>query len=1033
MQSPTSELKSEILRAGAGAGKTTRLVQEFVEFYDSFKKSNNESPRIIVTTFTRKATHELKERLLQKAIERNDNDLFTYISQKSRVHISTIHGVLALFIRQQGFKIGLSPDFKLISSLEDLHLQKRILKKVLSANSQFAVLLEEYTVGELLQVLELACEHFIISPENKYADLETMQKQSQELLNSHISKLLKCASSIESESPPEKWLEYLLYFKRLRTLPKDDFFKAFDEAQSVVENAGSKPAFRKATPPFNPELNEMWTSALDELKDFVADPFFAKDFWERWFPIQKIFNDFAIAYFAEIYKAKITNSQLTMGDLEILSAFILRQSPDSGTHFARNWNYWMIDEYQDTSPLQVYLLKNLIQDRPQFIVGDPQQSIYLFRGARSEVFDKKIDEFKKAKHAVSEQLDNYRSRTPVLNVINDTFTQMSKQFKSMSPKKDWESSWPACEILISDSVTDVKDKGTPSVSPDEEVDVSQLELSLALNKISDLLAKGVAAEKIAVLSRNNRNLEKLGHLAKKFGIAYQQPNAAGYFLKREIKDATSILKFLLNPHDNKHLVSCFRSPWFYIEDMDLILACQNRSISLWKSILAFFHEKKFKTEATYSVIETLKKYLELAREQGISQTLTDIFLQHGLIDSAEMIDPSGRREANLWKFISALKEKEQLGDFYYLDFLNEVESLVKSEDEGEAAPVIQPQRVNFMTVHASKGLQFDHVIIIGLSDRPRYSISPAWCFNENQKVWSLSLRNLDSRQWIHSPQTKEQTKILKESESSESERVFYVAMTRAKESITLVMNNKIKNGSWAEKLSMELKEGENIRGDYNYLVKKYSTLPKMDLANESSKNKTDLVFPEKFAGVSSKKLKVNAVTSILDEAISSSLLQSNVNSNSDSIAPYEHIKKSQYGTDLHRLFESLKYLSAEEIIRLYNNETTTNILNYFQTLTSPPLLNLIEVGHVEFGFEVLNDEKNLIRGQIDLWGKLDNEVWIIDYKTGSSNYLEKAYQQLHFYAQALKKIYQWDDNVKINLAVLYPLQRECFARGFNEN
>jgi ATP-dependent helicase/nuclease subunit A len=104
--------QSQLIRAGAGAGKTTRLISTFLDFVREFHNQNGDYPRVVITTFTRKATQEVKERLLVSAI--NEKKVFEYINQKSRVHISTIHGLLSLFLSQFADTIQFSSEIKVI-------------------------------------------------------------------------------------------------------------------------------------------------------------------------------------------------------------------------------------------------------------------------------------------------------------------------------------------------------------------------------------------------------------------------------------------------------------------------------------------------------------------------------------------------------------------------------------------------------------------------------------------------------------------------------------------------------------------------------------------------------------------------------------------------------------------------------------------------------------------------------------------------------------------------------------------------------
>src|SRR5689334_3486826 len=107
MQSAAFELKDTMVRAGAGAGKTTGLVNKVIEVYRQFHAHGQTGPRIVLTTFTRKATQELKERLILRAVSEKDADLLQFVSDSSRLHISTIHGLLNIFLKQVGHLAGL--------------------------------------------------------------------------------------------------------------------------------------------------------------------------------------------------------------------------------------------------------------------------------------------------------------------------------------------------------------------------------------------------------------------------------------------------------------------------------------------------------------------------------------------------------------------------------------------------------------------------------------------------------------------------------------------------------------------------------------------------------------------------------------------------------------------------------------------------------------------------------------------------------------------------------------------------------------
>src|SRR5262245_21441396 len=106
VQSTPLELKNSMVRAGAGAGKTRGLVDKVIQIYRLSRTRGSDS-RIVLMTFTRKATQELKERLMERAVSERDTELLQFVTDPMRLHISTIHGLLNLFLKQVGHLAGL--------------------------------------------------------------------------------------------------------------------------------------------------------------------------------------------------------------------------------------------------------------------------------------------------------------------------------------------------------------------------------------------------------------------------------------------------------------------------------------------------------------------------------------------------------------------------------------------------------------------------------------------------------------------------------------------------------------------------------------------------------------------------------------------------------------------------------------------------------------------------------------------------------------------------------------------------------------
>ena len=182
---------------------------------------------------------------------------------------------------------------------------------------------------------------------------------------------------------------------------------------------------------------------LDEAVVEVVEPFkkaLEKSGWNRehWEAMAQEWAEFGLLatdFSNRLAAMKEDQARFEMDDLELKTLEILRGQPFLASVFADSWDYWMIDEYQDTSPLQVEVLGALIGERKRYLVGDPQQSIYLFRGAEAGVFRAAEREIVASGGHTRVLNTNYRSRPELLAFINDFMPSVIGEFVRMIP---WE-------------------------------------------------------------------------------------------------------------------------------------------------------------------------------------------------------------------------------------------------------------------------------------------------------------------------------------------------------------------------------------------------------------------------------------------------------------------------------------------------------------------------------------------------------------------------------------------------------------------
>ncbi|MGZ3745369.1 MAG: UvrD-helicase domain-containing protein [Pseudobdellovibrionaceae bacterium] len=1018
MPSSPYELKQPeldiLLRAGAGAGKTTTLTHLFLNYASDFKKTQGRFPRIGVTTFTRKATQELKERLLQLALEQKREDLFHYITNKSQVQISTIHGILSLFLSRYGDKLGLSSDFKLLSAPQENLLRRKTLRRLIFSNSEYESLLESYNFAQLEGALQKYYENSFLYPEFHFIPQEQFARDLQEHLDSLEGLRHEVSCHILAEAQQPSWVKYAEGLQRISLKMKsDEVSKALQVIKNFFAENPRKPSLSAKSPAVSFETGEMLAFLVESLKELLDSPEYLPEYWQEHEIKNQIFSSLAQDFTRELFQAKITTGFIAMADLELMSLRLTQDFPETCASFASEWDYWMIDEYQDTSPIQVALLKALVGDRKSFVVGDPQQSIYLFRGARSEVFQEKVQATRESGGEVQEKLVNYRSTPRLLHFINHYFLNSSDQFAAMEPspekilRGDGDIHEPVAQVCLLEK---------PEVKSEFNV-----ETQATLERIQSLLAKGVDAEKICVLSRTRSGLEFLAKEAENFGVPVQIHVAGGFYTRREVRDALMFLKFLVNPHDNLNFLSCLRSPWLPLKDQEILAYCHSGAASFWSLAL-----KSHPNPEPRHPLALLKNYLQLSQGLGYSLVLRRMLIELGLLDYVQKLDPTGRREANLWKLVATLFEQERTPGFNFLDFLSFQESpdLEAGSEDSDATPVIAPRRVNLMTIHASKGLQFDHVLLLGMTSKPRLSQAELFAVDEEKGQWSLSLMNEEERKLQPSRLALRVKEKFNQRELQEHQRVLYAALTRAKEGLTLMWTGKSEKNSWASSCPLQLTPGIHQEKEFSYAVVAETLTPVLQ-ASEELPTQVD-PGPWRELGRENKD-SANPQTLAVTQMIAAARESSSQSASSAPTMPAHILQralaKAYRGTEAHRIFESLKYSSLETVLSHVEDEDLKEAVSFIVQTSEVPLAKIIAQGFVEWGFSFQHQDL-WIQGQIDLWGTVDGETWIVDYKTGSSDHAATAFDQLKAYAWALQRMNFLPENATVHLAVVYPFEKK---------
>ncbi len=388
----------------------------------------------------------------------------------------------------------------------------------------------------------------------------------------------------------------------------------------------------------------------------------------------------------------IENNLVDFDDLLMLTYKILEQDKELRRETSNRYQYIMVDEYQDTNELQFKLLKLLASEHGNLcVVGDDDQSIYGWRGANIRNILEFSTHFKGTKTVKLET--NYRSTEPILKAANELIEHNSQRIgKKLSSFKG-----------VGDAVKLL-----------HALDESLESKSIA-REIKELLAKGVPADEIAVLYRINALSRSLEEGFTKEGVAFKLLGGMRFYDRAEIKDMISYFRVFANPHDDFSLERIINKPKRAIGKVTVDKlkkgAFENNS-----SLFTFMKERELAGVVSKKASNSLKKLVEQIE-------LLQHELNHSLYNFIELFEESiglkkyyasmvdgTERVQNIDEFIGYFREAISKNPNLTLDiFLNDI-SLQSDQDN------IDENAVTIMSIHASKGLEFEHLFVIGLEE-----------------------------------------------------------------------------------------------------------------------------------------------------------------------------------------------------------------------------------------------------------------------------------------------------------------------------
>lgn len=419
--------------------------------------------------------------------------------------------------------------------------------------------------------------------------------------------------------------------------------------------------------------------------------------------------------------------------------------PDVLARWRDRYRYLLVDEYQDTNGAQLALVRALAGEHKNVcVVGDDDQAIYGWRGADVKNILEFEDHFPGAEVVKLEQ--NYRSRAPILCVANAVIARR----QDARHKK----------VLFTERSGGDPVRVVTAATP-------EIEASWIAKDIGRLVRdQGVRAGEVCILYRSNGQSKTFEEALRELGIAHRVVGGQQFFERKEVKDILAYLKVVLNPMDEISLRRIVNYPARGIGDQSverLALHALAKGWSLWQAVErvdALDDVSGAAREGCKELQRTISAVRgELERGGPVTKTVQGLCERVGLRRDIDASSPSNtaaaRRWANVeWLFASFSRREDRMQQdpLSWLGAYLHALSLEAAEEKEETS-----ERVTLSTLHGAKGLEFDHVFLAGCEE----GLLP-------------HSRTLDTRATEAAPQDVE-----------EERRLFYVGVTRARESLVL--------------------------------------------------------------------------------------------------------------------------------------------------------------------------------------------------------------------------------------------------------
>jgi ATP-dependent helicase/nuclease subunit A len=755
--------------------------------------------QIVAVTFTNKAATELRSRIRQTVLNQASNRS-DWLAELEAAPISTFHSLAGRICREQAQIVGIPPDFTALEEWEGQLWQTEHLAAALDRlpSELYANIPYSLMRAAMLAFLgdRLSAERALNCDSTQWENaLKTFrEKELEKLIQETIwQNAWQCFHQIIGKSGDKiEEARQIVLAAMVAIQAGENIAAELNQIAKVDLQGGSAKSW--ASKEDLAEVKEHLKAIKEWVKPIEKAGLLTLTMGELDQQIVATLPDLKKAFeFVQNYLSEIKQQQriLDFNDLEVYALKALN-NPKVKDYYCQRWQVFLIDEFQDTNPIQSEILSCLTssQNSPNLakiltLVGDEKQSIYGFRRADITVFQSWRSQIN---YDVALNT-SFRSHENLINHINQLFQPVLNDLHQNLEADRNIAPHPAPHLEIFAVTPD------PDIKPKPPVEnFRQMEAEHIADIIENLLQqkvpiwdkklekhRAITPEDIAILSRSWSPLEIYSQALTNRQINGQpipvvQTKGGNLLESREVKDGIALLRFLADPRDNLALIAVLRSPFFTISDRLLAELATERSEKSWWQII-----QESNLSELIPAVTTLKILLKRRRSDPPSRLLQYSDRLTGYTAVIANLPDAQRRLADWQGFIHLVRQLEMgLADVFTV--VRRLQRIQAHQLALPRPPLEARNAVALMTIHGAKGLEWSVVIVPDLTRAspndtsiirfdPQMGVSWSLADDEGEKQKPALFTLLEQQQ--------------KQREAEEAKRLLYVALTRARDRLIL--------------------------------------------------------------------------------------------------------------------------------------------------------------------------------------------------------------------------------------------------------